>query len=660
MPTEKRPPVRRRTTRGCLIGISSIAVLSLASAAALAAEPKAAAKKPDDAPPTVRIALRPAAEPRPALRYRLLPPLLDRQPGNAAVFYNKAALMYQQNAELTKQGDKVSQWNDLPLDKLPLEEIEKTLAPWSTVFAEIGFAVKRQQCDWQLPIHEQMPFTILLPEFQTLRAIARALRLRARWQVAKHQYDDAVETMAATYAMARHGGDGQTLIQGLVGISFVGMIAQVQEDMAGQPGAPNLYWALTWLPRPFIELRRANEFEMDTIYLWKPELRRLEQPRSAAAWRDMFDDLAQGLSDLDPGMDQEERRLILLGKAIQGYPRAKQELISAGRLPEQVEAMPVAQVLLLHTLRTYDDLRDNQFKWMGLPFWQASARLVIQSQDHAAAAALHGHWDVWQRLLTRMAGGETAPRLIRFGKQLTPEVKDDRLLLELDADRLEQLRLVLQPAIEQIEQRIRFQQATNNLKQIGIAMHGYADAHKRFPPAAIYDDAGKPLLSWRVAVLPYLGQEALYKEFHLDEPWDSEHNARLIERMPEVYRSPGERDLPAGRTTYLVPVGQKSLFHDREGARFQDISDGTSNTLLAVETDNAHAVVWTKPDDWSIDAEGPTAELGSPYSNHILVLVCDGSVLALKWPFEGDALNRLVTYDGGEVVDYGPLMWRGE
>lgn len=301
--------------------------------------------------------------------------------------------------------------------------------------------------------------------------------------------------------------------------------------------------------------------------------------------------------------------------------------------------------------------------WLSIGFNRIphpSARLVIQSQDHAAAAALHGHWDVWQRLLTRMAGGETAPRLIRFGKQLTPEVKDDRLLLELDAERLEQLRLVLQPAIEQVEQRLRFQQATNNLKQIGIAMHGYADAHKRFPPAAIYDDAGKPLLSWRVAVLPYLGQEALYKEFHLDEPWDGEHNARLIERMPEVYRSPGERDLPAGRTTYLVPVGQKSLFHDREGARFQDISDGTSNTLLAVETDNAHAVVWTKPDDWSIDAEGPTAELGSPYSNHILVLVCDGAVLALKWPFEGDALNRLVTYDGGEVVDISSLLWRGE
>lgn len=380
MRTQKRPLVLRRTARGCVIGISSIAVLSLAHAAARAAEPKAAAKKPEEAPPTVRLTLHPADAPRPALKYRLLPPLLDRQPGNAAVFYNKAALMYQQNAELTKQGDKVSQWNELPLDKLPLDEIEKTLAPWSTVFAEIGFAAKREQCDWQLPIREQMPFTILLPEFQTLRAVARAVRLRARWQVAKHQYDDAVETMATMYAMSRHCADGQTLIQGLVGISFVGMIAQVQEDMAGQPGAPNLYWALTYLPRPFIDLRHGNEFEMDTIYLWKPELRRLDEPRSADAWRDLFDELAGGLADFEGGMDKSERRLILLGKAIQGYPRAKRELIAAGRLSEQVEAMPVAQVLLLHTVRTYDDLRDNQFKWMGLPFWQAHGGMQRASE----------------------------------------------------------------------------------------------------------------------------------------------------------------------------------------------------------------------------------------------------------------------------------------
>ncbi len=345
------------------------------SVSALAAEPMADAQKPEDETPTVRLKLRPAAEPRPALKYQLLPLPLDQQPGNAAVFYNKALLIYQQNAELVKQGDKVSQWNDMPLNKLPLDDIAKTLAPWSAVFKEVGLAVKREDCDWQTPIHEQTPYSILLPEIQTLRAVARALRLRARWQVARHEYVDAIDTMKTVYAMSRHCASGVTMIQGLVGISFIGMMVQVHEDMVQQPGAPNLYWALTWLPRPLIDMRHANEFEMATVYLWKPELRRLDEPRTAEAWRQLYDELARGLSEIDPGVDNDERRLILLGLAIKGYPRAKRDLIDRGRLPEQVEAMPVAQVLLLHTMQTYEDLRDNQFKWTALPFWQAQQRL---------------------------------------------------------------------------------------------------------------------------------------------------------------------------------------------------------------------------------------------------------------------------------------------
>ena len=81
-------------------------------------------------------------------------------------------------------------------------------------------------------------------------------------------------------------------------------------------------------------------------------------------------------------------------------------------------------------------------------------------------------------------------------------------------------------------------QCINNLKQIGLAMHNYHAMHKTFPPAYTVDKAGKPLLSWRVLILPYLEQDALYKEFHLDEPWDSEHNRALIDRMPATYRCP--------------------------------------------------------------------------------------------------------------------------
>jgi len=96
-------------------------------------------------------------------------------------------------------------------------------------------------------------------------------------------------------------------------------------------------------------------------------------------------------------------------------------------------------------------------------------------------------------------------------------------------------------------------QATNNLKQIGLAMHNYHDVHASLPPAASHDDDDKPLLSWRVHVLPYVEQNELYKEFHLDEPWDSEHNKKLIPRMPVVYRTPNAHRLPCSRSSRTQP-----------------------------------------------------------------------------------------------------------
>src|SRR5207249_2796575 len=74
----------------------------------------------------------------------------------------------------------------------------------------------------------------------------------------------------------------------------------------------------------------------------------------------------------------------------------------------------------------------------------------------------------------------------------------------------------------------------NNLKQIGLAMHNYHDTYRHFPPQALTDKNGKPLLSWRVAVLPFIEQDNLYRQFKLDEPWDSEHNRKLLERMPKL------------------------------------------------------------------------------------------------------------------------------
>src|SRR4029077_10950256 len=147
-------------------------------------------------------------------------------------------------------------------------------------------------------------------------------------------------------------------------------------------------------------------------------------------------------------------------------------------------------------------------------------------------------------------------------------------------------------------------QCMNNLKQIGLAMHNFHDSNNAFPPAAITDKQGRPLLSWRVAILPYVEQSSLYNSFHLDEPWDSPHNITLVNQMPRVYLCPSEGNPKPGKTTYQVVVGPQTLF-PAEGRRIRitDVMDGTSNTFMVGEA--SQAVTWPAPDDLSAGSSLP-------------------------------------------------------
>ena len=161
-------------------------------------------------------------------------------------------------------------------------------------------------------------------------------------------------------------------------------------------------------------------------------------------------------------------------------------------------------------------------------------------------------------------------------------------------------------------------QSTNNLRAIALAWHNYHDTYRGLPAAYNTDEEGKPLLSWRVHILPYLGQQELYNEFHLDEPWNSEHNRKLIRRMPREFKAPGSLSEP-GKTNYLgiignqaVLVGPKEADFGKQppiGSGFKDITDGTSNTVGAVEVSDELAVIWTKPDDFEPNKENPTQGL---------------------------------------------------
>ncbi len=205
--------------------------------------------------------------------------------------------------------------------------------------------------------------------------------------------------------------------------------------------------------------------------------------------------------------------------------------------------------------------------------------------------------------------------------------------------------------ITQARESARRNTSMNNLKQLALAMHNHADAHKRFPPAATTDKQAKPLLSWRVQMLPYIEESDLYQQFKQDEPWDSDHNKKLIEKMPKLFENPADVPLEAGKTSYVVVRGKETVFHDNKGATFAQMRDGTSNTILIVEAGPKSVVIWTKPDDIEFDEKDPMAGLLGMREGGFLSAFADGSVRFLKDTTGKEQLKALLTRAGGEKIE---------
>ena len=151
-------------------------------------------------------------------------------------------------------------------------------------------------------------------------------------------------------------------------------------------------------------------------------------------------------------------------------------------------------------------------------------------------------------------------------------------------------------------------------------------------------------------LLPYLDAKALYDEFHLDEPWDSEHNRKLIDRMPDVYRSP-LAETGSGRTTYVVPIVEKGIFGGQNTLALKEITDGTSNTIAIVDADENHAVIWTKPDDIEIDLNDPLKGVVNHVLHGFLTAFADGSTNHIPETINKRNLGRLFMANDGEPIE---------
>jgi hypothetical protein len=327
----------------------------------------------------IRLTVDAAAAPVPSLKYQLLPELRDMQAGNAALLYQRAHAP-EWFGSFRRQPDypKMVDWVGLPADRVPWNRVQALLPP--NALKEVDLAARREHCDWEMTDRVRKDgFSLLLPDFQGFREYATLLALRARLEMREKRLDKAVYTCQTGLALSRHSAEAPTLINGLIGVAIANvMLAQV-ERIVEHAGSPNLYWALTDLPRPFIDMRlcfQGERLSLDATVM--PQVRAaLKNPEAVAIAPGQLQEMSRTLMQLDG--DLGPAGLALMSARV--YPRAREFLLKGGFSAAQVEALPVVQVALMYAVAEYDRHFDNMARWAQLPYWEARPGLLQAERE---------------------------------------------------------------------------------------------------------------------------------------------------------------------------------------------------------------------------------------------------------------------------------------
>lgn len=327
---------------------------------------------------TYRLTIAPAPAPSPALRYRLLPELRDRTPGNAALLYYRAFAPEWTAYRRPEVRKMIDHWLE---DKTQPPNPRLRWVLDSKQLKEVDRAARREYCDWELtPRMREDGIAMLLPDVQGYREFAQVLNVRCHFQIEDGKLDDAIETLQTGFSLSRDVANAPTLIQALVGLAIANIeLGQVGELMQARQ-SPNLYWALTNLPRPLISLRKSVEGERITADNLFPGMRdALTKARSRVLTAEEAQALADKLIPIavvaGKGGERIEVRKALTESAAKQHPAARKYLAALGWPAAQIESMPAMQAVLLHQLGEYDRLFDEMAKWQGMPYWEARVGL---------------------------------------------------------------------------------------------------------------------------------------------------------------------------------------------------------------------------------------------------------------------------------------------
>jgi hypothetical protein len=318
----------------------------------------------------------PQREPVPALKYRLFPLSSELKEGNAVPIYLRL-VHEQKDAARRYWTETPARWNALPLEKVPLREARAFLQKHRRFLRQLELGARRKRAEWNYTFDEGSLIALVLPDVKVQRSYAAMLVLKARVEIAEGDYSAAARTLQTGFAYSQHLAAGGFLLHSLFGAGAAERFADCLLDFISRADAPNLFWALTALPRPLIDMRRPLEFEYRVIELEFPELADLDRARSAKQW----DAILKSLRTAVERFTALERKGKLLPAGTRpadpaskapDLPAARKYLTERKKVSaDRLKTMPAAQVLLLYLVGHAREVYDDQFKGCYLPYPQA-------------------------------------------------------------------------------------------------------------------------------------------------------------------------------------------------------------------------------------------------------------------------------------------------
>jgi hypothetical protein len=331
----------------------------------------------------VRLTVRPSATTQSSLQFKLLPELVDQTPGNAATLYLMASKLGPDRKlgyELENRADDLLK---PPAESMHAEQARDVLGPFAGRLRLADLAAHRQEAHWDYSLREE-GLNALLPHLNDVRGFASLWSLEARLQILDNDWPAAARRIADGLSLARQLNRQAVMVQALVGTGIADeTLTTGVSDWIARAGSPNLYWSLSELPQPFVDVHEIAGFEKAIVYYTFPVLRDSSGGKcKAESWREFIAQLpglARQLSvQTESNVSVKFQASVLAAAA---YPQARADLLASGRSASEVDAMDVDQAVGIYFVEHYRRLRERAWAAWELPFWEGHADLADRTAE---------------------------------------------------------------------------------------------------------------------------------------------------------------------------------------------------------------------------------------------------------------------------------------